>query len=176
MVFGAVFLEFHNSCLCLKRDLKLDNIFVGHFDASKAKTIEILNEFAVPHREFHYSENSNFKKFEKDIANVIFFARELFNRHTIPLPVSVHLLWHVGDRLIRYERAAVHGLGLLNCSAFEQVHQEFNKSIQGIISNDKESYPYRDQLKSQLNIFNNKFMMLDEEARNQLFYQSKNTA
>ena len=64
------------------------------------------------------------------------------------------MLWHAGDRIIRFNRGSIFGLGAENCSAFESVHQEVAKKIGDILSKDLDSDPYRDQLKSQMNQFN----------------------
>ena len=102
------------------------------------------------------------KRFEFDLANLILALRNCYVIYKIPNPVTCHLIWHVGDRLIRFERDQPFGLGLLNCSEFEKVHQEFKKQINQVISNDKESEAYRIALQAQLNIYNNKFINMEE--------------
>ncbi len=106
------------------------------------------------------------KVFERDIARLILSLRKLWEIFRVRSKVSIHLIWHCGDSLVRLGENDRFAMGLTNCSQFESVHYEFTGQVKNALPTDFESYNYRDSLLKQVAIFNNKYLLKSIDVNN----------
>ena len=158
------FLNFKTSCLGYKKDTSV--VIDEDIEYSKSDVIEMLNEYFMGQYRivFKYEMSTALKRYEVDMAQLILTFRECYAVYKIRQTISTHLLWHAGDRLIRFNRNESYGLGVENCSAFESVHQIIKTKIKHILSKVPDSEPYRDQLCTQINQYNDIHLYLSSNS------------